>query len=124
MKKGKKLTKEEKALWFKFSTHRGGGLTSRCKINQFKFSAANTKDEYAHEKWKFEKGMECLRKGHKFIQEAYELKTNRRRDHVCLTEKISWEPESEKRRYEQKIKEKGYDSPNCIVEPVKLWEKK
>ena len=115
----KKLTKEERELWYKFRIPAGNNL-QRCKVNQPKLSGANS---WEHELKKLKKAHDCLRQGHKYIMEAQEIKTGRIRDYVCLTERIAWEWEKSKQATKKKEQEGAYDSPNCIVEVVKMFEK-
>lgn len=115
---GKPLTKEERELWYKFKTPNCNNL-QRKKVNQPSLSAANT---WEHEEQKLKKAFSCLKKGHKWLMEAEEIKTKRIRDFVCLTERIIIEWERNKTQYENKNKQGAYESPNCIVDIKKLWE--
>lgn len=97
----------------------GGNNLQRCKVNQVKISAANT---WEHEEKKIKKAHDCLKKGHKFLMEAREIKTGRIRDYVCLTCGVAIEYERSKEAYTKKEKEGAYDSPNCAVEVEKMFE--
>ncbi len=113
------MTKFEKELWFKFKIP-GGHNLQRCKLNEWKFSAANSPK---HEFQKLLKAMECQKKGHFWLMEPWEIKTNRKRDFLCLTEGVIFEWETSKFQFRKKDKEGAYDSPNFGLYVKKLWEK-
>ena len=111
------LTKEEYQLWCKFKIV-GGSNLQRKKVSEIKLSAANT---WEHEEKKLKMAYECLKNKEPFLMEADEIKTGRIRDFVNLKQRIAYEFERDKRRYELKKQEGAYESPNCIVEVIKIW---
>lgn len=113
----RKMTPEEMALYRKFKI-RGGHNLQRVKLNVPDLESGNT---WRHEVQKLRQAWLCSREGHAWIMEACEIKTNRNRDLTCLTCKIIWEYETDKNRTKKEKEAGKYESPNMIVEIVKLW---
>ena len=113
----RKMTPDEMQLWRKFKI-RGGHNLQRVKLNQPDIESGNT---WRHECRKLRQAWECSKEKHAWLMEPCEIKTNRNRDFVCLTEKMIWEYETDKHRTKKEMEAGKYKSPNCLVEIVKLW---
>ena len=80
----KKLTQQEKAVWYKYNKVAGGGL-NRCKINSLNIDCQpRERNHRPHELAKFNLFYDHTEQGHLVITECWEGK-DVRRDIVCLS---------------------------------------